>query len=131
MKNLKFYEGDAIHLQVKNHPPVSDIEGILTRIGDSSIIIDDMYLIPIKDITAVYKERFWPRIAVPVLFIAGIGYVTLEAFNRAINKEAPVVTKETAIIGSSLVTGGLLLIPLRNRRIEVGDNWRVKTLIFD
>jgi len=131
VKNYKFHEGDNIHIGVKNYPPVSNIEGILTQIMDSSIIIDDTYLIPIEDITAVYKERFWPTLAVPVMFIAGIGYLGLEAFNRAINKDAPVITKETAIISSSLVAGGFALIPLKVRKLNVGEKWRVKSLIFD
>lgn len=131
VKNLKFHEGDGIHILVKNQPTVPEIEGTLTQIRDSSILIDDMYLIPLKDITAVYKERFWPRLAVPVLFIAGIGYIALEGFNRAINKDAPLITKETAIISSSLVAGGLALIPLKDRKYIVGEKWHVKSLVFD
>jgi hypothetical protein len=131
VKNVKFHEGDDIHISVKNYPPASDIKGTLTQIGDSSIVVDDMYLIPIKDITAVYKERFWIKLAIPVLFIAGIGYGVLEIFNNAINKDAPLLTKETAIISSSLVAGGLVLIPLTERKFNVGEKWRVKSLIFD
>ena len=131
VKNLKFHEGDGIHILVKNQPAVPEIEGTLTQIRDSSILVDDMYLIPLKDITAVYKERFWPRLAVPVLFIAGIGYIVLEGFNRAINKDAPLITKETAIISSSLVAGGLALIPLKDRKYIVGEKWRVRSLVFD
>ncbi len=131
VKNVKFHEGDDIHVSVKNYAPASDIKGSLTQIGDSSIVIDDMYLIPIKDITAVYVERFWIKLAIPVLFIAGIGYGVLEIFNNAINKDSPLLTKETAIISSSLVAGGLALIPLKDRKIKVGEKWRVKSLVFD
>jgi hypothetical protein len=131
VKNFKFYEGDDIHVRVKNYPPASSIKGTLTGIRDSSIIIDDAYLIPLKDITAVYKDRFWLGLAVPVLFVAGVGYVTLEAFNRLINNDSPVVTTETAIISGSLVAGGFALIPLKERKFKVGEKWRVKSLIFD
>ncbi|MDD5509101.1 MAG: hypothetical protein PHD25_12385, partial [Bacteroidales bacterium] len=79
----------------------------------------------------VYVERFWIKLAIPVLFIAGIGYGVLEIFNNAINKDSPLLTKETAIISSSLVAGGLALIPLKDRKIKVGEKWRVKSLVFD
>lgn len=131
VKNVKFHEGDDIHVSVKHYPPGTDIKGSLTQIGDSSIVIDDMYLIPIKDITAVYIERFWIKLAIPVLFIAGIGYGVLEIFNNAINKDSPLLSKETAIISSSLVAGGLVLIPLIERKYTIGEKWRVQSLVFD
>lgn len=131
VKNYKFYEGDKIHIKVKNYASISNIEGVLTQIRDSIIIIDDSYLIPIQDIITVYKERFWIKLVIPVMFIAGIGYIVLEAFNRAINKETPVITKETTIISSSLVAGGFTLMPLKEQKLNVGEKWRVKSLIFD
>lgn len=131
VKNYKFHEGDDIHIRIKNLTSVSDIEGPITQISDSSIIIDYSYFILTKDIISVCIERFWVKLAIPVLFIAGVGYLALEALNRTINKETPVITNETAIIGSSLVAGGAVLFPFKERRLNVGEKWRVKTLVFD
>jgi hypothetical protein len=131
IKNIKYYEGDNIHLRIKNDTVAFHLRGRLTQIRDSSIIIDYCNEVSIIDIDAVFRERTGIRIAQSAMIISGTGFFIVDTFNRIINNESPLVDQQTAVIGGSIATAGLVMTLFNERKFNIRDKWRVKILIFD
>ncbi|MCX6234569.1 MAG: hypothetical protein NT175_07575 [Bacteroidetes bacterium] len=131
IKNFKYYEGDNIHIRIKNDTAAFHLKGKLTNIRDSTIFIDYCNEVTITDIDAVFRERTGIRIAQSAMIISGTGYFIVDTFNRTINKESPLVDQQTAVIGGSITAAGLIMTLFKERKFNIRDKWRVKILIFD
>jgi hypothetical protein len=127
LKNFKYYLGDNIRLKSAEEDRL--IEGEITCLSDSMICIGDWEEVMLKDIRFIYRERFGILISRSIFLIAGIGYVTIDSFNRLINNDAPVILAETVYISAGLVGLNFLLIPLKYKRIKTGK-WQVEYFDF-
>ncbi len=130
LKNYKYFPGDHIHLRMKADTLTREISGVLTGISDSSIIVNGSEEIYLRDITVVFRNRRMVRLTKNLCYFAGAGYFFLDALNRTINHEYPVITQSTLITGSIIVGSGLMISPFQINRIRVGKKWRLKCLVL-
>jgi len=129
-KNFKFYEGHDIHLKVRIDSTSLHVKGVINAIYDSSIIVNYNNIILLKDIEVVYRGRMWTRILSYSAIVVGTGYLVLDSFNRAINKEYPIFDEDTMVTSGIIIGFGLLLIPFREHHYKIGKRWEVKTLVL-
>jgi hypothetical protein len=127
LKNFKYYTGDQIRLKIESEQRI--IEGAITGMTDSSLIIDSWEIISFNDVGFIYRDRFMVQLSRGILLTAGVAYFSIDTFNRLINDDAPVILLETAVISGGLVGLNFLLIPLRYKRIKT-DTWRILTIDF-
>jgi hypothetical protein len=129
LKNYKYYPGDHIHLRIKRDILDRKINGVLTGILDSSIILNGSEEIYLRDITFVFRNRQMVRLTKNLCYIVGAGYFFIDALNRTINCEYPIVTQGTLKTGGLIAGTGLMIWPFQNNRIRVGKKWRLKCLV--
>ena len=128
VKNFKYSPGNSIHLLVSE----KHIKGTLTRFTDSTLTIDYLIIVPLQQITKVYRPRgFVYRFSKQALLAGGIAYMGIVGINGIINNEYPVIDQTTAIIGLSMVAGSFLLIPLYYRKIPLDGRWQIKVIDFE
>lgn len=125
VKNIKYRVGDQIYIKTKDKLKFS---GTINIITDSSIIVNYDVEILIKDITIVFQEMWFISLFSRVAYISGAGYLILDAFNRTINNEYPIIDKSSFIIGASLIGGGLLMKANSYKRCKINKPWRFKVL---
>jgi hypothetical protein len=128
LKNFKYCEGDPIRLQIKSEQRI--IEGEITGLSDSSLFIGSWEEIMFNDIRFIYRERYWIRLSRGFFLVGGIGYFSVDAFNRLINNDSPVILMETLAISTGLVGLSFLLIPLKYKRINP-EKWNISLIDFD
>ncbi|MEZ5083754.1 MAG: hypothetical protein R2750_09935 [Bacteroidales bacterium] len=125
---IQYKPGQHIRIQVQSLDTL--IKGKIWDISDSSIYIRD-YEVFLKNIAAVYRERWGFSLLQKLSILAGAGYLVLTVFNGAISREETIVSNEALIISGSLIVGGVALTPLIKRKHKVKDgNWKVKILDF-
>ncbi len=131
-RNIKYYEGDYIHFKTINNGLSIRYEGFISKIKDSSIVISDFTkkVIPIKDITVIYRERRLIEDIRELSINFGIVYVSLTAFNNAINNVNSILDRNTICLSCSSIVFGILLSPIRVRKYKVKKLWRLKILDF-
>ncbi len=97
---------------------------------DSTIYIETGESIQLKEIKKIITDRsnFLTRIVSNFFRIGGAGYIGLDAFNNAINGEAPVFEERTLVIGASLFAMGEIIHLANKKRIRVGKHARLKIL---
>lgn len=127
-KNYKYFTGDDISLVLKSDG--RRIDGEITRIGDSTFVINNQEEFWVGEVKSVVRSRFFFSFFGYGAMIGGSFYLSLDAINRAINGDAPVVTSETAVIGGALIGGGWLLSLFKERNIRVGKEmkWRLRVM---
>jgi hypothetical protein len=128
LKNYKYYYGDIIRLKLADEDRI--IEGAITCLSDSMICLGDWEEVMLDDIRVIYRNRFGIFLSRGILLVAGIGYVTVDSFNRLINNDAPVILAETVYISAGLLGLNLLLIPLQYKRIK-SEKWQIQYIDFD
>jgi hypothetical protein len=129
VSNFKYYEGDKIRLRTIASDSI--FSGIITMIGDRSIIIDKSDEISISDIKKIYRKRWGYSFLQYLSIFAGLSYVAINTLNGIINNDVPVVPQETLIISGSMVAFGIALTPLTTRKISTDkEKWRVIILDF-
>lgn len=125
---IMYKQGQHIKLYVQSKDTI--IKGKIWDISDSSIYIRD-YEVFLKNIGAVYRERWGFSLLQKLSLLAGAGYLVLTVFNGAINSEETIVSNEALIISGSLIVGGVALRPLTKRKHKIEEgNWKVKILNF-
>jgi len=127
-KNYKFFIGDEISFILTKDG--RRIDGEITRIADSTFVVNNQEEFGVGDVKSVVKSRFFFSFFGYGAMIGGAFYLSLDAINRAINGDSPVVTAETAVIGGAMIGGGWLLSQFRERNIRVGKNmrWRLRVM---
>lgn len=126
-KNYKYFVGSEI--SVRTLANGSRVGGTIHEITDSSLLIDFDKEVLLQDIDMVYKSRWGYSLLSASTRIAGAGYFLLDVVNNAINNEL-VVEKNTVLISSGLIAFSYVLVPLKTKRMRVGDKWRIKVLDF-
>ncbi|MEZ5199555.1 MAG: hypothetical protein R2764_25215 [Bacteroidales bacterium] len=129
IKYFKYTVNDRIKLKTIGEKTL--ISGRISKISDSSIVVNSVLEIPLKDIDVIHREQFGFSLLQKVFLSAGIPYLAISMINGAINNDNPIVTEETLIISGSLITAGAALTPLVSRKFKIDNQkWRVKILDF-
>lgn len=130
-RNFKYFEGDHIHIELFDQG--RKVFGTITRIADSSFVIDNQEIFDVTEVKSVIRDRFFFTLFGEGAMVAGAFYFSLDVVNRAIKKESPLVTGETAIIGASAVATGWLLSLFKEKRHKVGEQkkWRFRVLSME
>ncbi len=126
-RNYKYTVDSRIILELKNQTVVS---GIITRIEDSTLVIDGLDHIKISEIEFVIRNRrgFYQMWSLFFLKI-GLGYFAITTINRTISDEQPIFnTTNMIIVGSTAligITGKLLYV----KKYQIDNtHWRVYAL---
>ncbi len=128
VKNFKYSPGNSIHLLVNE----KHIKGTLTQFTDSTLTIDYLIIVPLQQITKVYRPRgFVYKFSKKALFGGGLVYMAISSANGIIYNEYPLIDQTTAIIGLSMVAGSFLLKPLYYRKIPLDGRWQIKVIDFE
>jgi hypothetical protein len=124
-----FKVGDEITLM--NNRDKRKIHGGISRIGDTSIIVNYLETADLNGIIAVYRPLKMMNLFSRVATDAGLGYFLLTGFNNSINNELPLIDHGT-LVASTIVTGvGLVTRFLRYRKYNIGHAWRIKIIDLD
>ena len=126
LKNYKFYQNDAIQLDI-NGKKVSDR---IVFISDSSLILTNNGEVLLSDISKIYTGRWGFTFLQRVLFSLGIPYLVLSTLNGAISREQAMPGGKTLAIGGGLIVSAIALSPLTHRKHKIYPlgNWKVKIL---
>jgi len=129
IRNFKFYAND--YIKIRTILTDTTIKGQISRVTDSSLIINLTNEIMVSDISKIYTDRWGYKLLQGVFLTSGLIYLSISTINGVINSDHPVVPKETLIISGSLVAAGILLSPLTKRVHKIDNkNWRVIILDF-
>ncbi len=120
-----FHLGDDVKIRTKKQNVI--VKSYLWNLTDSSVTIGPRTIIPLSDISAVYKHYHFQNLLTRILFYAGAGYFILDSFNNLINNEQ-VFVPQTMIISGSLMVAGVAIIPLGQKKCRIGIRWKLKIM---
>ena len=100
------------------------VQGNISQISDSMIIINTLEPVYLSRIAAVYRSRALLHRFSSAGIVAGIGYFLLSGFNRAINKESPVISNGTVPISAAVAGSGVVTSFFHFRKFTIGSHWR-------
>lgn len=126
-KSYKYFVGEKIIL--KTSDSTNKISGRITEILDSSVIISNYYVLNLRKISVIYKERLGIQIISSSLMGFGAMYFVLDVVNNGINNDRPVVRSDVAIISASVAAAGGILQIFAKRKCEISPKkWRLKII---
>ncbi|MGA2823985.1 MAG: hypothetical protein ABSE72_10725 [Bacteroidales bacterium] len=120
-----FHLGDDVKIRTKKQNLI--IKSYLWNLTDSSVTIGSHTTIQLSDISAVYRNIYFPHLMTRILLYAGAGYFILDSFNNLINHER-VFIPQTMIISGSLIGVSLAIIPLSQKKCKIGIRWKLKIM---
>jgi hypothetical protein len=127
LKNFKYYAGDDIRFRSCLEDRI--IEGPITMLSDSSMIIGEIGEVNYNEIEIIYRQRLPIRWAQGLLFLGGAAYFSIDSFNRLINNQSPVILAETAYISAGMIAASAVLIPLRYKKVKK-EKWEFRVIDF-
>ncbi len=130
-RNYKYKVDNKIILELKNQEVIS---GIITRIEDSTIVLDGLNNINISEIQFVIRKRHGFYQMWNLFFLKiGLGYFAITTINRTIRDEQPIFNTTNMIIVGSAAIIGIVGKLLYVKKYQIDNiHWRVYTLIhFD
>ena len=128
IKYYMYQKDDRISIMYKKGDEGFRDAGKITAIDDSTVQINDLNRYKFRDITSVYRPRFFPRFFSRTAAVFGTGYLALTVANQAINSSSPLVDEKTLLIsGLSLAAAGIAVF-FEYRKFELGENWRLRTI---
>ncbi|NOX48606.1 MAG: hypothetical protein GXO89_16690 [Chlorobi bacterium] len=129
VKNHKYYVNDFVKLKTFSSGNI--INGKITEIRDSSIVVAYANEVFIKDIEVFYKKRWGFGFLNELFLKAGGAYLFLLTVNGVISSDNGEINKVPFIVAGSFIVAGIAVIPLKTRKIKLADHkWRVKILKF-
>jgi len=129
IKYFKYEVNDRIKLSTSN--PDTTIDGFISLINDSSIIIDRVNEFTLTNISTIIRNRWGFNFLQKLFLTAGIPYLLISSINGVINNDEPMVPEETLIISGGLITAAIAVTPLTSRKHKTDNKkWRVKILYF-
>jgi hypothetical protein len=120
-----FHLGDDVKIRTKKQDVI--VKSYLGFLTDSSLTIGPRTIIPVSDVSAVYKHFHFQSYMTRAFFYAGAGYLVLDSFNNLINNEQ-VFVPQTMIISGSLMAVGFAIIPLGHKKCRIGIRWKLKIM---
>lgn len=127
-KRIRFSPGDEFYFRLKNDRKKRG--GIISGMGDSLVIFQNSTSVNINDISRVYrnKSNFVTRKLYKFCLVMGVGFVSLDSFNNAINGETPIVKKQALLESAGFTAAGLLLKMLPVKRYHIGKRRSLKII---
>lgn len=104
------------------------IQGNISRINDTMIVINSVVPVRLRNITAVYRPLTMLHLFSRTATAAGTGYLLLTVLNKGINKNSPAVNNGTFIVSGTIIFTGVATSFLRYRKFPIGRKWRVKII---
>lgn len=125
-KRWKFSEGDIIMLKLENKEL---LVGQITQLNDSSFYLGSK-LLPLKNIKSIQLRghRYGLNLLTKVSLLAGLGYFSIDTFNRLINSDDPLVYEGTIITGASFLGVALISDLLNRKTIRIKEKSQIKIL---
>jgi hypothetical protein len=123
VKNFKYKPGNTIIFQVKGE--LNFRTASISRLYDSTIVLDNGSKISLQDITKVRKPRTMLKILSTFSFGLGVGYLSIDVVNNLINGIGPVFNQETLLISGILVGSALIMRQFSDRTLTMGPQWRL------
>jgi hypothetical protein len=120
-----FHLGDDMKIRTKK--PDGIVKSYLGFLTDSSLTMGPRTIIPVSDVSAVYKHFHFQTFMTRAFFYAGAGYILLDSFNNLINNER-VFIPQTMIISGSLMAVSFAIIPLGHKKCRIGIRWKLKIM---
>jgi len=124
-----FKVGDEI--RVTDSHNMRKIHGGISRITDTSFIVNYLEIIDPVKVIAVYRPLTMLQIFSRVATDAGLGYFLLTGFNNAINKTSPLIDHGTLVASSIVAGSGVTSRFLRYRKFTLGHSWRIRIMDMD
>ncbi|MHB8261388.1 MAG: hypothetical protein ACYDCN_11710 [Bacteroidia bacterium] len=126
VKRIKYFEHDNIIFNVRSYR--SRFKGTITNLTDTTLTIDSTTIVLYKDITKVLVDNnnSVTKVSRAFLMTAGVGYITLDALNNAINSNSTIVNPKTVVIGVSLIITGQMVKWLSVSRYKINNTHRIK-----
>jgi hypothetical protein len=128
VKYYMYHAGDHLTIQYKKGEDGFRDAGVISEITDSTVQINELNRYKFRDITSVYRPRFFFKLFTRTALVFGAGYIALTAANQVLNSKSPIVDKNTLIIGGSSIAAAGISRLFENRKIELGENWRLRTI---
>ena len=128
VKNYKYNTGDDITFTRYGDP--ASISGPISRITDSTIVVDYLHQIKIKDIEKVYRTRWGWQLLHRLSALAGGGYFVISTANNLINRTFPIVGKDVFLVSGTSLAIVLLTEPLKIKTCKMNKGWRLRVLNF-
>jgi len=128
IKYYMYQKDDRISIMYKKGSEGFRDAGTITAIDDSTVQINNLNRYKFRDITSVYRPRFFPRLISRTAFVFGTGYLALTVANQAINRSSPLVDEKTLLISGLSVAAAGIAVFFEYRKFEMGENWRLRTI---
>jgi hypothetical protein len=126
-KRFKYYAGDVIRVSTTNYK--RPVEGIISHMTDSSLILNFATPVQLDSITIFHKQRYFVSLLTPIAWTAGAGYFIIDGINRTLNKEWPVISERTWQTSLVLFGAGAAVLPLRYSCFRISEEkWRIRIL---
>lgn len=127
-KRIHLYQNDQITFKLKgsSHKRTHT----LVDMADSVLYIETGEAIRLNQIKSIIIDRsnFVTRMLASGFRIAGAGYVAIDAFNNAVNGEAPVFKERVLVVGAGLFVLGEVIHLANKKRIRPGKNRTLQIL---
>jgi hypothetical protein len=104
------------------------IQGDISRISDTAIIINSIELVSLNRILAVYRPLTILHLFSRAATTAGIGYFLLTGFNSAIDNKTKLIDHRTFVVSAVITSAGVATSFIRYRKFAIGPNWRIKII---
>jgi hypothetical protein len=120
-----YHLGDDLKIKAKGYK--QNLHSYIWNLTDTSLTIGSKTTVQLSDITAVYRNYYFPKLMTRVFLYAGAGYLVLDSFNNLINKQR-VFNPQTLIISGSLICVGVAMMPVIQRKCKIGIRWKLKIM---
>lgn len=115
---IRLYDGKSMRM----------IQGDISRISDTMIVINSIEPVSLGSIRAVYRPLTMLHLFSRASTTAGAGYFLLAAINNSVNNDSPVIDRGTLIFSSVTAGLGIATSFIRYRKFAIGTKWRIKVI---
>lgn len=129
-KRIHLYQNDQITFKLKGSSHKRTHTLMDMDMADSILYIETGEAIRLNQIKSIIIDRsnFVTRMLASGFRVAGVGYVAIDAFNNAINEEAPVFKERVLVAGAGLFAVGEIIHLANKQRIRPGKNRALQIL---
>jgi len=126
VKRIRYYVGDPITLKLKNGRKFSgQIKNILENsfiVGQKEVFLDSVLAIH------TYKQGSILDLVSRFCYAGGIAYIPLTSFNRLINNDSPIVTRQAINLTAGFWASSFLFRELIHRRYKISEKRPLKII---
>jgi hypothetical protein len=127
--NYKYRLDDKIIIKMKGNSAI--IQGRISKLTDSSMVIDYMTLVRFREISTVIRP-VWVQHWLPALLTeGGAAYLVLTGINDLLTKTYPIIPMDVLLTSGILITAGIGLKYALARVCDLDHKWRLRVLDFD